>query len=504
MTTRNLTASFLLALVAIVAPCSAQPPANRTHGVNLAGGPVLYDNSVLVFADLMRGAATFNWYRGVAPTPAYDANGWPTRVDSKTGSTTVIVALNANLPAGTYTLTAKGVGKVRFSGGFDGQNWRTVAFNGDGLPRTVSLATPGVPWARQIQFDVIESRADNPLRDISFWLPGHVGETFYRTYLNDLKPFSTLRFMDWQVTNGSTLTNWSDRRKSTAFSYAGRGRMEEEVACELANTLGKDAWFCIPALASDDYVRRLARLIDEHLDPELTIYVEFSNEVWNDASPQFHQLLAARAKDPQGLGGWEWIARRDGRLVNLFKSSLSPSRSCVRVLARQAGYPATLTVAVNQYKADGYGFDAFACAPYFSSRTDLNAATRLYKTDPAAAVTRVIEGLDASIAEFTGYAAWYKAQADANQVPLVLYEAGQHLVNWQDDASTPLLSAVNRDPRMGQAYLKYINSLPESIGPICWFNDCGTYSKWGYWGLKELTGRPSHKYNAVISAIGSH
>ncbi len=49
----------------------------------------------------------------------------------------------------------------------------------------------------------------------------------------------------------------------------------------LANTVGADPWLCVPHAASDDYVRRLAALVLASLRPDLTVYLEYSNEVWN-------------------------------------------------------------------------------------------------------------------------------------------------------------------------------------------------------------------------------
>jgi hypothetical protein len=70
----------------------------------------------------------------------------------------------------------------------------------------------------------------------------------------------------------------------------------------LANETGKDAWINIPAKATDAYVTNVANLfkygsdginpytsVQAHpvyppLNPNLKIYVEYSNEVWNTAS----------------------------------------------------------------------------------------------------------------------------------------------------------------------------------------------------------------------------
>jgi hypothetical protein len=272
---------------------------------------------------------------------------------------------------------------------------------------------------------------------------------------------------------------------------------------ELCNVAGKHAWICIPALASDDFIRRMAALFDSQLRPDLGIYVEYSNEVWNWAMPQYGQLEAERAADGYPLEPWEYVARRDGHATNLFKASLPPGRRCTRVLARQAGYPATLTVAMQQYAADGHGFDMIATAAYFAPGVDYDGLTGVYATDPGRAVTAVLDACDAAILDVAGQVAWYQKQADLAGVPLGLYELGQHMVNWPNDASTPMLAQANRDPRMVAKYNLLVKSLPAGVGPACWFFDAGGYSKWGYWGLKEYTDQPvsaAPKWRAVLDA----
>ena len=46
----------------------------------------------------------------------------------------------------------------------------------------------------------------------------------------------------------------------------------------LCNAMGLDAWINIPAHASDDYIKQLAALWKQNLDPKLNIYFEYSNE----------------------------------------------------------------------------------------------------------------------------------------------------------------------------------------------------------------------------------
>jgi hypothetical protein len=57
---------------------------------------------------------------------------------------------------------------------------------------------------------------------------------------------------------------------------------------QLCNYLKINPWFCIPHLADDDYVRQFALLVKNSLDPALKVYIEYSNEVWNNVFEQHH------------------------------------------------------------------------------------------------------------------------------------------------------------------------------------------------------------------------
>jgi hypothetical protein len=507
------TLSRLLALTFALAStpgaAHAQQPGTppRIFGMNLSAGPRAYDSASLVYNDLMRQASGFFNFGPGTPAPL-DVNGWPTRVDATTGWPGCIAGNGGFLPAGDYQIKADGVGQVAIGGGFTGQlgdsNWVTVNFDGSGTPGTVTWPVAGFPVQNEIQLVIRSSDPTNHLRNIQFLVPGAVGK-FYAGFLANLAPFDTLRFMDWGATNGSPLVEWADVYASQSFSLSGLPVIPYEDWIELCNLTGKNAWINIPALASDDFIRQMARLFDENLDPRLGIYVEYSNEVWNRGMPQWGQILAQRPANSPETGDWQYIAMRDGHATNLFKSSLRPGRKCARVLARQAGYQATLTVAQQIYQKYGFGYDIIAAAAYFVTSADLNAATTQFQTDPAGAITTVLDGCDSSIAQVTGAAqiGWYKQQADIAGVPLALYEGGQSLVNSGSDASTPLLAAVNRDPRMGLKYRMLVSSLPPGIGPFCWFNDVGAVSKWGDWGAKEYTDQPAAsapKWQAIIDA----
>jgi hypothetical protein len=78
----------------------------------------------------------------------------------------------------------------------------------------------------------------------------------------------------------------------TLQARAGGVALEHIVG--LANTLGASPWINVHHLADDAYVAALATLLKASLRPDLTLYVEHSNEVWNAAFPQVGGRLACR------------------------------------------------------------------------------------------------------------------------------------------------------------------------------------------------------------------
>jgi hypothetical protein len=138
------------------------------------------------------------------------------------------------------------------------------------------------------------------VKNIRLLQPGYAlstTRTFTDKYVNLIKTTgpSVLRFMDWVKTNGKQDVNWADRPKTTDATQARAivpGDLQPlkgiawEYVVEFANLVGKDVWINIPEHASDDYVAQLAALLRNGLRADLNIYVEDSNEVWNDGFEQ--------------------------------------------------------------------------------------------------------------------------------------------------------------------------------------------------------------------------
>ena len=117
---------------------------------------------------------------------------------------------------------------------------------------------------------------------------------------------------------------WSQRKlpDDPIQANAHDGKLEHvawEHFIDLCNEVKKDIWINVPIAASEDYVMKLAQLLQARLDTALNIYVENDNEVWNSA-PGFvgtytYNLAQAEAL---GISDQENIARRAVRLSQVF------------------------------------------------------------------------------------------------------------------------------------------------------------------------------------------
>jgi len=205
----------------------------------------------------------------------------------------------AGYDAGNYKISYEGNATVDVAGAsnvFSITNWTTV-----GTRKEATITLKQTPVSLRIRVSNVDR--NNPIRNMKM-IPLNepecvAGNTYRQKFLSKLEPFSTIRFMDWQMTNGSPLISWYDRplkgsfgRTRSVFGNAHLGIIPEDIV-ELANITGKDVWVNIPHMADDDYVRQFARFLKTNLNANSKIYLEYSNEVWNSI---FLQHSYARAK----------------------------------------------------------------------------------------------------------------------------------------------------------------------------------------------------------------
>ena len=220
-------------------------------------------------------------------------------------------------PAGAYTVLYEGQGKLEY---------RLAARH------NAALSTPGrdvidvTPQEPGIQICITETSSGNHLRNIRVYAPGHealanAGEQFHPDFLARTQPFSVLRFMDWMKTNNSTQTNPSDRPKTGDYTFTTARGVPAETMADLATRLGAMPWFNMPHAATDAYVTEFATAVRNRLPAGRPVYVEYSNEIWND---QFSQ---GRAIEAQGIAkfGNQAGSNFDRRLNQFGERSAQPA-----------------------------------------------------------------------------------------------------------------------------------------------------------------------------------
>lgn len=205
------------------------------------------------------------------------------------------------------TLDANGypVGSGKFScilPVLDGTHSYTVEVTG---PVTaVSFGTGGTmkSWTGKGQFThtctgvndavlAITTTGTAPITHVAVYRTEHAdlyakGQIWDPDFLRTIKGFSPKRFMDWGKTNSSNVSTTRSLNNSITLNALPTG-CPVELMADLCNKDQTDAWICIPHLATDAMARDMITAAHKSLGPNQTLYVEFSNEVWNASFTQY-------------------------------------------------------------------------------------------------------------------------------------------------------------------------------------------------------------------------
>jgi len=288
-----------------------------------------------IFADVVKQSKPFSAYSNTNATVAVDANGWPL-ADASLSLWTSGREMN-----GTYQVSFTGQAKLfdwtglgRFTvGGVSygatlplgtGYNAATntttaqwVVTNPAAAAATIGFSTTKRTATSATGSGITNLHIMRPLAPGSA-TPHAAGELFSAEYKSFLSYFTGIRFMDYLATNGNHDINWTDRVTPTqatqyqptpGWGWQGKGGSYEYLVA-LANETGKDVWINIPVAASDDFVTKLAELLaygsdgtNPYTSPQanpayaplnanLKVYLEYSNETWNSAFPQYNTNIA--------------------------------------------------------------------------------------------------------------------------------------------------------------------------------------------------------------------
>jgi len=473
-----------------------KPPAARPRlGMNL-NGPADW-NTELPFVDVFRMARPWISQRkgqpwGKGPPLELDGHGWVKRLGPDCWAETPMCTIEGgHYPSGKYTVLYDGQGKLDF--------WGAAAV----LSRQPGRMAIDVDSSKGGFFlRLVETDPNDYVRNIRVVMPGfektYRENPFHPVFLRRWQGVACFRFMDWMKTNGSQIATWDDRPKPEDATFSARG-VAPEVMIDLCNRQKADAWFCMPHLADDGYVRHFARLVKEKLDPGLVVYVEYSNEVWNSQFPQTRyswqkaKELGLGPKERPWEGGGMVYAKRSLEIFKIWEEVFGSRERLVRVLAWQSGNTWWMERIILPYQDAYKHTDALAIAPYMgmnvpreARKKGLSAAEVSKWTVDQALDHLEKECLPRSIRAIRAT----KETADKHGLTLVAYEGGQHMVGVgggeNNDALTKLLQAANAHPRMGKIYREYFDAWTDAGGDLfCYFSSVGRWSKWGSWGIMQ-------------------
>lgn len=486
-------------------------PAEPPPGGSLTGSPmgvnlsdVQYYSAEWPFKDFFH---TSMVWRDGSWNPSVNVNlnseGYPLLNPGQSAVSLLCRDIGGAYPTGAWVLLYDGSGTVSVGG--DAQTTGSTA------GRITFQVTN--PTNEGIHVWINATNNANPVRNIRVmqaeFESNYMTQPFHPTFLDRLQHFSVLRFMDWMKTNNSNIQNWSDRPKVNYATYGAKG-VPVEVMVNLCNTLHASPWFCMPHLATDDYVTQFATYVRDHLDPTIPVYVELSNECWNTMFQQYNYFQAQGLA--QGMSSEPYLAclyaysKRAVRVMDIWANVFQgQSDRLVRTLAGHAENP-WANEQIMSYQNAYQHADAMAVAPYFGGYLG-NSSSTVNMT-----VQQILDAAQANIAVQKNYSQQNRNAATQRGLRLVAYEGGQHLVGVGNNVGNSTLAdkfmQANRDARMGQLYLQDMQNWKDVGGDVfVTYAFCGRYSQWGSWGLIERQNQnlsTAPKFQAIVQFVQQH
>lgn len=494
---KTLFIAFNLIIASNLSLSAESMPAHRDRiGINLSGFSDW--SSIMPFNDLAKQARPWRYDDNSAVIRVDDWGNWIPEKGRKPW--TILLLPEARGPSGTYRVSWEGTGLVELHSLSRGVH---VGLQRDRYFEIVAEASPA------IALSIADSNPSDPVRNIRCMIPGSEESTtvFRSAFMNGgVKMLGSVRFMDWQHTNGSEQQRWENRPvlEQQTFRLSERKGVPIEHMVAFANETQMNPWFCIPHQADDEYVRNFAILVRDTLDKNLNVYVEYSNEIWN-TNPGFKQTLYAIEKSktiPQPIPNANvpiasWYAYRSKQIWiiwdEVFGGREAASRRLIRVAAGWYNNPA-----ISRAKLEAYDLasssDVYAIAPYSGLNRDIN--TGEFNPDNIT-VDDLVAQIPNQIQTFMDERLNQQVElAKSFGLPLIAYEGGIVFATprraTNEKAATALVVAASRDQRMDAHMEMYLRMwFSKSPGVMMLFSDYHTPGRYGtYDNLGEYPGQP--------------
>ena len=408
-----------------------------------------------------------------------DANGYPSVVPFSTpnGDRAVrsVISADGHIPPATpLRLLYEGQGTIQMQGG--------LTINGTGTGYIdFTINNTGNIW-----FHITQSQQGDHIRNIRIVahsdLSTYETQPFRQSFLDNCSKFYSIRFMDWMGTNGSEQVQWSGRSQPNWFSQANNpnGGVAYEYIIQLANTLNRDIWLCVPHQADDDYITQMATMFRNQLNPGIDVYLEYSNEVWNWIFSQAHWV---NNNGPQNISYPRRYTERALHTFDLWHGVWGAQKTRVhRVLGTQMGYDWVSEEILAHADQDRY--DYFSPSWYFGLDHSSNGNPNLQSLGNSASAQDVLtNSRNTWIASLPGWRSAYRNTFMYGK-KVINYEGGQHFTNFTVPPYIQAMYDAQVHPDMYALYNEVIDTLRRMKSEMPYaFTMTGPWqSIYGSWG----------------------
>jgi len=427
---------------------------------------------------------------------------------------TVFGTGEAKYPVGEYLFLFDGEGEIEFTKG---------AYKVDKKEpgKWIVHADPAKGRFDLIIKSVNESNYPRNMRLILPRYHDKQNQIFRDEWLAPWKEFQVYRFLNWSKTNGSPQVEWNDRAKPGIAFYSTDKGVPLEDMIALCNQTGVIPWLNIPHQASDDYVRQMAALVKEKLDPQLVVYLEYTNESWNNQFPQT-QYVTNMGKE-QGLSdqwyaGSFYYAKRVIEVMKIWEEVWGGHQRIVRIAQSQAANM-VVTKRIFENPELAKSLDAFAVGPYIG----MNIQEGKPKDTPtmeefvSMSSEQVFDHLFKVMLPNNIFPIRMKANYDFAKslgLPLIAYEGGQSLTIITKEKDSPgykkehehKIIEANKHPLMEETYKRYFNYWKEmGGGTFCAYSSMTSYGSMCFGIFWEDGQKPedSPKYKGLKAYLDS-
>lgn len=500
-------------LVLLLCGLAANVPSSASMSVGQNLDSVTYYSACPVFANSMKQAKPWmtrsvggtEWSSNYGPEEANPNavpnrdDGWPAYVPFSAGGKQHYV--HTMLPCyenGEHRILASGKGKIRIS--LPNVSWREFTLNGS-LDVKISASgvnnpadfNPGRATRREVSYiyiEIRESQSADPVRDIRVMRPGYHNagrDAFDNDFKNRLGYYATIRFMDWMRTNGSTRSvfNWKYNRPDF-YTAATKFGVPMQHIVDLGNELNRAIWVNVPERMTEQGMTDMANYIAGRIKSGLLVFVEYTNEYWNDASA----FTAGKYIDQQSWSGANRHQKYGTRCKIVFDRFRAAFNSAGKgaqlrcVLGAWASNGNAWTTRESLKTCPASNFHGIAIAPYFG--THFTSAPSPLPSDDELAGDEYVK-----MARIREWVDTFRTLCTEQGKMLYCYEGGQHYdVTPGLHSNTALIDRLfnfNRSWQMRNVYRHtYLSALNErKVVNFCHFSLCQRWNNYGTWGSME-------------------